>query len=40
VTVDGARVESKDHRLPARRPASYLLKVGKRRFARVRFEQE
>ena len=38
VTVDGARVDSKDHRLAAAAPAGYLLKVGKRRFARVRFE--
>jgi len=38
VTVDGVRVDSKEHRLAAAVPASYLLKVGKRRFARVRFE--
>lgn len=38
VTVDGVRVESKDHRLASTAPAGYLLKVGKRRFARVRFE--
>ena len=38
VTVDGARVESRDHRLTASAPASYLLKVGKRRFVRVRFQ--
>jgi tyrosyl-tRNA synthetase len=38
VTVDGTRVDSKDHRLASASPASYLLKVGKRRFARVRFE--
>ena len=38
IVIRGTKVESKDHRLPARRPVSYLLKVGKRRFVRVRFE--
>ncbi len=38
VEVDGTRVESKDHRLEASAPAAYLVKVGKRRFVRVRFE--
>jgi tyrosyl-tRNA synthetase len=38
VEVDGNRVESKDHRLEASAPAAYLVKVGKRRYVRVRFE--
>ena len=38
VTVNGQRIDSKEYRLPAAQGASYLLKIGKRRFLRVRFE--
>jgi hypothetical protein len=38
VSVDGRRVDSKDHTLPAAQPVTYQLKVGKRRFMKVRFE--
>jgi len=38
VIVDGVRVETKDHHLQSAAPAAYLIKVGKRRFVRVRFE--
>jgi tyrosyl-tRNA synthetase len=37
VSVDGDRVDNPDRELPAAAPAEYLLKVGKRRFVRVRF---
>ena len=38
VLVDEAKVDDPKHTVDARRGRSYLLKVGKRRFARVRFE--
>jgi tyrosyl-tRNA synthetase len=38
VLVDEAKVDDPKHTLDARRGKSYLLKVGKRRFARVKFE--
>jgi tyrosyl-tRNA synthetase len=38
VLVDEAKVDDPKHTIDARRGRSYLLKVGKRRFARVRFE--
>ena len=37
VTLDGSRVESADLELKADVPAEHLIKVGKRRFVRVRF---
>ncbi|MCI0658352.1 MAG: tyrosine--tRNA ligase, partial [Acidobacteria bacterium] len=37
VTLDGTRVESADLELKADAPAEHLIKVGKRRFVRVRF---
>ncbi|HEU5181317.1 MAG TPA: tyrosine--tRNA ligase [Candidatus Polarisedimenticolia bacterium] len=37
VALDGARVESSDFELAAAAPAEHLLKVGKRRFVRIRF---
>ena len=37
VTLDGTRVESTDLELKADAPAEHLIKVGKRRFVRVRF---
>jgi hypothetical protein len=36
--VDEAKVDDPKHTVDARHGKSYLLKVGKRRFARVRFE--
>jgi tyrosyl-tRNA synthetase len=38
VLVDEAKVDDPKHTIDARRGRSYLLKVGKRRFARVKFE--
>jgi len=38
VLVDEAKVDDPKHTVDARPGRSYLLKVGKRRFARVRFE--
>ena len=37
VSLDGSRVESPDLELKADLPAEHLIKVGKRRFVRVRF---
>ncbi len=37
VALDGARVESSEFELAAAAPAEHLLKVGKRRFVRIRF---
>jgi tyrosyl-tRNA synthetase len=37
VALDGVRVESADLELPAGAPAEHLLKVGKRRFVKIRF---
>ncbi len=37
VTLDGSRVESSDLELKADAPAEHLIKIGKRRFVRVRF---
>jgi tyrosyl-tRNA synthetase len=37
VTIDGERIDSKDHRLAADAAREYVLKVGKRRFVRVQF---
>jgi tyrosyl-tRNA synthetase len=37
VSLDGKRVESSDAEIPAAAPGELLLKVGKRRFVRVRF---
>ena len=38
VAVDGVRIDSKDHHMAASGKAAYLIKVGKRRFVRLRFE--